>query len=110
MDQSVEIAARRKIEIFNSMKKEDLKDMRIRHLQMENVRLNNEVEQSNAYALFLEEENRSIYEEARAESEAVFRLQIESLSDEVFGLRRRVAEKDVLLVSRPSLLGGRFSC
>ena len=75
------------------MNKEDLKDMCIRHLQMENVRLNNEVERSNAYALFLKEENRSIYEEARAEAEAVFRLRIESLLDEVLGLRRRVAEK-----------------
>ncbi len=46
------------------MKKEDLKDMSIRHLQMENVRLNNEVERSNAYALFLEEENRGIYAES----------------------------------------------
>lgn len=56
------------------MKKEDNKDIQIRHLQMENVRLTNEVARLKSYVGFLEEENRRIEEETREECAAEISL------------------------------------
>lgn len=52
------------------MKKEDKKDLQIRHLQMENVRLNNDVASLVSRVLFLEEENQLIERETREECAA----------------------------------------
>jgi hypothetical protein len=65
------------------MKKEDKKDLQIRHLQMENVRLNNDVASLVSRVLFLEEENQLIERETREECAA----EIDFLKSEIERLK-----------------------
>ena len=73
------------------MKKEDSKDIQMRHLQMENVRLSNEVVRLVSRVRFLEEENQLIEQETREECAA----EIDFLKSEVERLKGAQEVADV---------------
>ena len=78
------------------MNKEDNIQIQMRHFKMENVRLHGEVSRLSQYAVFLEEENKTIESEVRAECQVTIEMlnyRVEVLEAKVESAENRAASE-----------------